>query len=220
MTDIIIEILRAIVVGGIIISLLRVRHAKEISKIRGWRTLVAGFFFILFGTLIDITDNFEELGRFVIIGDTPVQAFLEKIVGYLFGFLLLAIGIKQWLPKLIEHGELSRKKHKVEVQEERLKVLRATMVTVQNIVNNFLTGIQLFQMEAEEKNALDPESLALMDSIIKDTATKLNQIAELDSVSLKKMAVGIGLDYEKSSPQESTKPMPLTDEGELAGAMR
>lgn len=203
MTDIIFEILRAVVVGGIIVSLLRVRHAKDVSKISGWRTFVVGFVLIFFGTLIDITDNFEELGRFVIIGDTETQAFLEKIVGYLLGFLLLAIGIRRWLPKLIENRELSRNKYKLEVQEERLKVLRATMVTVQDIVNNFLNSMQLFRLEAEDKNALDTESLALMDSIIQDTTTKLNKIAELDSIPEKQMAVGIGIDYEKSSPQDS-----------------
>lgn len=137
MTDIIIEILRAIVVGGIIISLIRVRHAKEINKISGWRTLVVGFVFIFFGTLIDITDNFENLNRFVIIGDTEAQAFLEKIVGYLLGFLLLAIGIRQWLPKLIEHGKLSRNKHKLEVQEERLKILQATQQQLKRSAEKF-----------------------------------------------------------------------------------
>ena len=36
--------------------------------------------------------------------------------------------------------------YELEVQEERLKVLRATMTTVHHIVNNFLHNLQLFQM--------------------------------------------------------------------------
>lgn len=199
MTDIVIEVLRAIVVGGIVISLLRVRHAKEISKISGWRSLVAGFVLIFFGTLIDITDNFEELGRFVVIGDTETQAFLEKVVGYLLGFLLLASGIRRWIPKLIEHSELIQEKHALEVQEERLKVLQATMRTVHDIVNNFLLSLQLFQLKAEQKNALDPESLALMDSITQDTAAKLKKLSDLNSTPEKEMGSGIGIDYEQGS---------------------
>ncbi|MFC1503356.1 hypothetical protein ACFL53_03260 [Pseudomonadota bacterium] len=200
-TDIVIEIFRAIIVGGIILSLLKAQRAKEVSQISGWRAIVAGFALIFFGTVIDITDNFEELNRFVIIGDTETQAFLEKVVGYLLGFLLLALGIRQWLPKIIEHTELTRNKHKLEVQEERVKVLRATMKTVHEIVNNFLNNLLLFRLEAEEKNALEPESLALMDSIIQDTATKLKKLSDFDSTPEKQIAGSTGIDYEESSPQ-------------------
>ena len=80
MIDIIIEILRAVVVGGIIFVFIKYGRASSVSKIEGGRILLAGFILIFFGTLIDITDNFEELNRFVVIGDTEVQAFLEKVI--------------------------------------------------------------------------------------------------------------------------------------------
>ena len=203
MSDIILEVLRASVVGVVLLILLRARYHREVSEIDGWWYFVAGFLLVFFGTLIDITDNFEELNQFVVIGDTEIQAFLEKVVGYLFGFVLLAFGIWRWLPKLIEHAELSRQK--IEVREARLRVLRATMRTVHDIVNNFLANVQLFQLEAEEKNALEPESLALMDSIIQDTATKLKKLGDLDSTPEKQMASGIGIDYEQSPSQEDTQ---------------
>lgn len=203
MTDIVIETLRAILVGGVIISLLKAQSAKEVSQIGGWRYIVAGFCLIFFGTLIDITDNFDQLNQFVIIGDTEAQAFLEKVVGYLMGFLLLALGIRKWLPKIIEHSGLIRDKHNLKVQEERIKVLRATMRTVHDIVNNFLNNLQLFQLEAEEKNALEPESLELLESIIQDTTTKLKKLGDLESTPEKQMAGGVGIDYEADSPQNS-----------------
>ncbi|WP_299012932.1 hypothetical protein [uncultured Photobacterium sp.] len=204
MTDIIIEILRAVMVGGIIFSLLKAQQTKELSQISGWRTIVAGFAFIFFGTLIDITDNFEELNQFVIIGDTETQAFLEKGVGYLLGFMLLAIGIRKWLPKIIEHGEITKDKHKLEVEKERVKTLRATMNTVHDIVNNFLNQLLLFQFEAEENKTLEPKSIILMESIIQDTATKLKNLGELDSITEQQMANGkIKIGNEKESPQHS-----------------
>jgi hypothetical protein len=81
-------------------------RSGEVRHVKGWKTLMAGFALIFFGTLIDITDNFTELNRFVIVGDTPVQAFLEKVVGYLMGFMFLAVGIWQWLPRIVEHQKL------------------------------------------------------------------------------------------------------------------
>jgi hypothetical protein len=203
MTDILMELLRAVVVGGIILVLFKTWQSKAISRISGWRTLVAGFGLIFFGTVIDITDNFEELNRFIIIGDTEVQAFLEKVVGYLLGFVLLALGIFRWLPRLIEHEELIQ--IKIEVQEERLKVFSATMRTVHDIVNNFLNNLQLFRLEAEEKNALEPESLELMESIIQDTTSRLKKLGDLDSISVTQMAHGARINYEENSPQESAQ---------------
>jgi len=64
----------------------------------GGRLIVGGFGLVLFGALIDITDNFPALNRLVVVGDTPAQAFLEKLVGYLGGFTLLAVGVWRWLP--------------------------------------------------------------------------------------------------------------------------
>lgn len=46
----------------------------------------------LLGSVIDITDNFEGLNAFVLVGDTPQQAFMEKVIGFLGGFVLLSIG--------------------------------------------------------------------------------------------------------------------------------
>jgi len=204
MADIIIETLRAIVVGGALLILLRARHAKGVAGIEGWWYLVTGFLLVFFGTAIDITDNFKELNRFVIVGDTEVEAFLEKVVGYLLGFMFLAFGIWRWLPRLAEYAELSRKE--IVVQKERLRVLRATMRTVNDIVNNFLQNMQLFKLETEEKNALEPESLALMDSIIQETAAKLKKLGDLDSTPEMKMAGGIGIDYEGSPSLQDPAP--------------
>lgn len=201
MTDIVLELFRAAVIGALILALTGASRAKAISRLSGWRPIVAGFILIFFGTVIDITDNFEELNRFVIVGNTEIQAFLEKVVGYLLGFLLLTLGIWRWLPSLIEYDALTR--NKLEVQEERLKVFRATMRTVQDIMNTFLNNVQLFRLEAEEKNALKCESLALMDSVVKDTAAKLKKLADLDSIHEKQLAVGMGIDYEMGSGKKA-----------------
>ena len=108
MTDIVLEILRAILTGMIFFFLLLRKDMGEFRHNRGWRFFTAGIALIFIGTLIDITDNFPNLNRFIIIGDTPYQAFLEKVIGYLFGYLFLAIGVWLWLPAIIEHERQSR----------------------------------------------------------------------------------------------------------------
>lgn len=93
---------------------------------------------------------------------------------------------------------------KLEINDERLKVLKATMKTVEDIVGNFLNNLQLFQLEAEEKNALKPESLELMESIIHDAAARLKKLGDLEAIHEKHMAGGaIGIDYEQSADEKA-----------------
>lgn len=109
MSDIVIETLRAIIVGAIFGFLLLDRRTKEVRTIPGWTFVIAGFGLIFFGMAMDITDNFESLNGFVLIGDTQYQAFIEKVVGYLLGFLLLATGIWKWIPGIIELENMRKK---------------------------------------------------------------------------------------------------------------
>jgi len=194
MADVWMEVFRALVAGWLVLILLKARSSRRISEVVGWRFLLAGFLLLFFGSVIDVTDNFPSLNRFVVIGDTETEAFLEKVVGYLLGDVLLAVGIWRWLPRLAELHDLTHQR--LEVQKERVKVLHATMRTVHNIVNNGLNNLQLVRIEAEEKKALDPETLSLMDEIILETSSKLKKLDSLESVPEVEMAIGTGIDYD------------------------
>jgi hypothetical protein len=98
MSDIIFESIRAIVLLGIIVCLVRAGKARKALAQEGWGLIIAGFVLLFVGTLFDITDNFQQLNQFIIIGDTEVQAFFEKIVGSLGGFVAIAVGLIKWLP--------------------------------------------------------------------------------------------------------------------------
>src|SRR3972149_5759815 len=102
MTDIVLELIRAVITLVIFVHLVTVGKRADIFKKSGWSYIIGGFSLILFGMLIDLSDNFPSLDRFVLIGDTPYEAFLEKVVGYLLGFALLAVGFWRWLPHIIE----------------------------------------------------------------------------------------------------------------------
>jgi hypothetical protein len=61
----------------------------------------------------------------VIIGDTPVQAFLEKVVAYLLGFMLLFVGTWRWLPKVAEHQKMITEN--LEKAEAEVKALQGML---------------------------------------------------------------------------------------------
>ncbi|MDH3742725.1 MAG: methyl-accepting chemotaxis protein, partial [Hyphomicrobiales bacterium] len=76
---------------------------------------------LLFGSLVDLTDNFQSLSRFIVIGDTPTQAVLENVVGYLGGLSLVATGLLRWLPDIKQlsgeaeqHGPVEAKAYESE----------------------------------------------------------------------------------------------------------
>jgi len=84
---------------------------------RGWQFIKLGFALVLFGSLLDLTDNFEALNRFVVIGNTSTEAFLEKIIGYLGGFLLISFGVIRWGPTM---GQMSAEISKRKLAEDAL----------------------------------------------------------------------------------------------------
>jgi hypothetical protein len=57
-------------------------------------------------------------------------------------------------------------------------------------------SLYLFRAEAEPN--VSPESLALFDSIVAEIAAKLTAIGDLETVAEKPMAMGMGIDYERS----------------------
>lgn len=106
MTDIILEIVRAIVLLGIVLFLWNAGRGQFSLSRQGWGFIVGGFGLLLFGSVLDITDNFESLNRFVVIGDTETEAILEKFVGFLGGFFLLAVGLIRWIPSVQNLSDL------------------------------------------------------------------------------------------------------------------
>ncbi len=98
MWDIILEFVRTIIICLILLYIWKIGHARSLNLHKGWGYIISGWSFILFGSILDITDNFEALNWLVVIGDTETEAFLEKFVGFLIGYILLFIGFLLWLP--------------------------------------------------------------------------------------------------------------------------
>ena len=98
--DTVLEIVRALIAGYALYYLLLKHNTKKIRKIDGWYYIATGFVLIFLGLVMDITDNFESLNKYVIIGNTRYKAILGDIIGYLLGLLFLVVGLSKLLPKL------------------------------------------------------------------------------------------------------------------------
>jgi hypothetical protein len=93
----------------------------------------------------------------------------------------------------------------VEMREEKLRVLKATMRTVQDITGNFLNNLHCFKFEIEANKTLSPESVKKLDGLIQDTSLRIDKLGNLDEIREKRMAGDmIGIDYEHSAKDEDT----------------
>ena len=129
------EIIRAVAVLIVLFVLISKGKPIAVAKRKGYKLILFGYGLIVFASLLDITDNFPELNKYVVIGDTPIQAILEKVVGYLLGFILIAIGFWKWLPGV---SELQQTKEKLQNSLDREMDLRHA---VQNERNQLFTTL-------------------------------------------------------------------------------
>ena len=117
-TDVILESFRALVLLILVVYLWHLGKRKNFVITAGWRFIQLGFLLILFGSFLDITDNFDSLNPYIVFGDTETEAFLEKVVGYLAGFIFLTIGLVKWGPTVERlMGETANRKKAEEAKQ-------------------------------------------------------------------------------------------------------
>jgi len=113
-----IDVFRALITGAIFLYVRSLRRKESGHFHKGWIFVPIGFGLIFFGSLIDITDNFPYLSKYVVIGNTKYQEFLEEVIGYFCGFVFVAIGFWKWIPSILtlRKEESALKKEKEELQ--------------------------------------------------------------------------------------------------------
>ncbi|WP_299374178.1 PAS domain-containing protein, partial [uncultured Kiloniella sp.] len=97
MLDLTAEIFRTAVLITLVGVVIWRRPAQDLA-FRGWNFITAGFILLAVASLLDVSDNFPQLNKFLIIGDTAYQSILEEMVGYLGGTIFLFIGIIRAVP--------------------------------------------------------------------------------------------------------------------------
>jgi hypothetical protein len=113
-----IDIFRALITGAIFLYLRSLRRKEDVRFRKAWIFVPIGFGLIFFGSLLDITDNFPSLNKYIVIGNTKYEEFFEEVIGYLFGFVFVAIGFWKWIPSILalRKEEKALKKEKVDLQ--------------------------------------------------------------------------------------------------------
>jgi len=119
-----IDIFRALITCAIFLYLRSLRRKEDVRIHKGWIFVPIGFGLILFGSLLDITDNFPSLNKYVLIGDTKYEEFLEEVIGYFFGFVFVGIGFWKWIPSILalrkEEKALKQEKEKLQLKIKEL----------------------------------------------------------------------------------------------------
>jgi len=119
-----IDVFRAMITGAIFLYLRSLRRKEDVHFRKGWIFVPIGFGLIFFGSLLDITDNFPYLNKYVVIGNTKYEEFLEEVIGYFSGFVFVAIGFWKWIPSILtlrkEENALKKEKEELELKIEGL----------------------------------------------------------------------------------------------------
>ena len=138
------------------------------------------------GTIRDLDEQYEQAGKARWIHTTKVPYRDEQ------GEIIGVLGIFEDISDR-KRAEAEHKHFNDEIQLQRLRVFKATMRTVQDIVNNLLNGLQLAHLEGEGQPP--GEAQALVDQMIQEAAVKLKMLGDLEVVKEKEMITGLGIDY-------------------------
>ena len=129
-------------------------------------------------------------------------ALLHRIVNsktilddLLFGVIAAALAIGALYRRELRKKESEELRSSMlrEIEEQKLRTLKATMVTVQDLIGNFLASMQYMRSEAQF--CMTGETLELFDRLIHEVKAQVIALGAVDSVKEKKMAIGTGIDY-------------------------
>ena len=139
-----IDIFRALITGAIFLYLRSLRRKEDVRFRKAWIFVPIGFGLIFFGSLLDITDNFPSLNKYIVIGNTKYEEFFEEVIGYLFGFAFVAIGFWKWIPSILalRKEEKALKKEKADLQL-KIEELTAELNTIRLQLEQYKASLKL-----------------------------------------------------------------------------
>ena len=79
-----------------------------------------------------------------------------------------------------------------QVEEQRLRTFKATMVTLQDLMGNFLNNIQLIRSESF---CLPQDTRDLFDHVMEEIKAHLKALSDVEVLEEKQMAIGTGIQY-------------------------
>lgn len=181
MLDIILECIRTFVIGLILFYIWKIGRARGLNTQKGWRFVLVGWALVFFGSFLDITDNFESLNWLIVVGDTKTEAFLEKFVGFLVGYVMLFIGFLYWLPAGAKRMDNLRKEFVSTVSHE----LRTPVTSIFGSIKLVCSGV-LGEIPEKAKDTLE---IALRNS--ERLTVIVNDILDVEKLENEKMVFNL-----------------------------
>lgn len=120
MYDVTADILRALLTGAIFLYLRAMRGQGSPRLRKAWIFFIIGFGLLFFGGLLNLSDHFPTLQRYLTLGRRDYADLLEQVIGYLFGLLFVGIGFWQWTPAILalRAEELALRRSQEELQRQ------------------------------------------------------------------------------------------------------
>jgi PAS domain S-box-containing protein len=160
MTELAFELLRTIIMAGVFLHLFFVGRKENIHTHAGWYHIILGFALLVFGMSVDILNDIPLLKRYVFYDNNLYYAFFENIVGYLAGFVMLAIGFYKWIPSVAASNRVNQilKKYSDELE------LNVTLRTIE--LNDVIDQLQKEVKERQNAEQVIEESKELYSNIV------------------------------------------------------
>jgi hypothetical protein len=148
---------------------------------------------VLLGTGLILTAVFTKIDLVRLNLNLLESLHQREVDDMLTGLALMLAGLI--VDSLLSRNRV-RRRQQAEIEAQKIRTHKATMRTVQDIVNNFLNNLMLFEMPA--KGNLPDGSLDTVEELIQHTANQLRSLGDLESVVETPLAVGMGIEYPRS----------------------
>jgi len=142
---------------------------------RRYPTSIVGFSVVIFFIITDFTYHIDIFRAIINYLNEKQFLHTEKII---FSVVLIIITLL-----IDQFRNVRRTRRKRRLEQERLNTARATMATMNDLVNNFLNNILLVQMEIEKKEPLSDETITMFNNMTSKLSLDMKRINDIDVVA-------------------------------------
>ena len=159
------------VTGLVLGYVLWMGRKEQLHRQKGWRYVVSGIALLFLAGVVDTTDEFVGLKKYIILGDTASQTFVET-VWYIGGATLFLFGFLHWLPVV---GALRKAEQDLTGEiEERIRAEDGLRKAFDEVEMRVKERTAELSVEREELQALSRRLVALQEAERRQIARDLH----------------------------------------------